>query len=193
MVDREPELLGTGAPAVPNVAEPDEPAGGFGAVESFIAARQHRLLRSAFLITGDLELAQDLLQDALIKLALNWSKVHTDPEAYLRTVLYRDAVSWWRRRRREFSAAVVPEQVTIDSADESAVRVAFGQALARLTPKQRAVLVLRYFDDLSVEGTAEVLGVSLGTVKSQTHAALRRLRDVAPEVLHLAGLGEDSP
>jgi DNA-directed RNA polymerase specialized sigma24 family protein len=69
---------------------------------AFVQARQHRLLRSAYLICGDRYLAEDLLQGALVKLALHWTRVRTgDPEAFLRTVIYRDAVSWWRRRRRE--------------------------------------------------------------------------------------------
>lgn len=187
MAEPEPELL-----SVERMSARSEAARGFVEVESFIAARQHRLLRSAFLITGDLHLAQDLVQDALIKLALNWSKIHTDPESYVRTVLYRDAVSWWRRRRREFSTARVPDRVVRDSTDELAVRLAFAGALALLTPKQRAVLVLRFFEDLSVEAAAEVLGVSAGTVKSQTHVALQRLREVVvPDFLDLTGLGEE--
>lgn len=187
MGEPEPEVL-----SVEPVSARSKAARGFLEVESFVAARQHRLLRSAFLITGDLHLAEDLVQDALIKLALNWSKIHSDPESYVRTVLYRDAVSRWRRRRREFTTARVPDRVVTDTTDESAVRLAFAGALALLTPKQRAVLVLRYFEDLSVEAAAEVLGVSVGTVKSQTHVALRRLREVAgPDVLDLAGLGEE--
>lgn len=188
MGEPEPELLSVEPPA----SARSRAARSFPEVEAFVAARQHRLLRSAFLITGDLHLAEDLVQDALIKLALNWSKIQTDPEAYVRTVLYRDSVSWWRRRRREFATARVPDRVVVDSTDESAVRVAFAAALALLTPKQRAVLVLRYFEDMSVEAAADVLGVSAGTVKSQTHVALQRLRHgVLPDILDLAGLGEE--
>lgn len=185
MGEPDPDVL-----SVEPVSARSKAARGFIEVESFIAARQHRLLRSAFLITGDLHLAEDLVQDALIKLALNWSKIHSDPEAYVRTVLYRDSVSWWRRRRREFTTARVPDRVVLDSTDESAVRLAFSAALALLTPKQRAVLVLRFFEDMSVEAAAEVLGISAGTVKSQTHVALQRLREVVPDILDLAGLGE---
>ena len=187
MREPDPELL-----SVSPVWDGNKAGSGFPEVGNFIAARQHALLRSAFLITGDLHLAEDLVQDALIKLALNWSKIHTDPESYVRTILYRDAVSWWRRRRRELVTGRVPDRVQKDSSDDSAVRVAFAAALAQLTPKQRAVLVLRYYEDLPVEWVAEVLGVSAGTVKSQTHVALRRLRDVVDrDILDLAGLGEE--
>ncbi|HEX2312941.1 MAG TPA: SigE family RNA polymerase sigma factor [Thermomonospora sp.] len=159
------------------------------AFEAFVEARRHRLLRSAFLVTGDLHLAEDLLQEALIKLALNWTKLRGEPEAFVRTVLYRDAVSWWRKRRREHSTTSPPDPGVADPAEPAALRVLFAGALDRLTVKQRAVLVLRYFEDLPETAVAEVLGVSVGTVKSQTHNALRRLREVAPELGELAGLG----
>jgi hypothetical protein len=79
---------------------------------AFVQARQHRLLRAAYLICGDHHLAEDLLQGALVKLALRWSRVREgDPEAFLRTVVYRDAVSWWRRRRRERLTDAPPARV----------------------------------------------------------------------------------
>lgn len=159
------------------------------AFEAFVEARRHRLLRSAFLVTGDLHLAEDLLQDALIKLALHWPRLRGEPEAFVRTVLYRDAVSWWRKRRRERPTTSPPDQRVADLAEPAALRLVFARALDRLTVKQRAVLVLRYFEDLPESAVAEVLGVSVGTVKSQTHLALRRLREVAPELGELAGLG----
>src|SRR3954452_20590039 len=85
---------------------------------AFVQARQHRLLRSAYLVCGDHHRAEDLLQDALVKLALRWRQVrHGEPEAYLRTIMYRDAVSWWRRRRRETLSDAVPEALCSDSAD----------------------------------------------------------------------------
>ncbi len=149
------------------------------------------MLRVAYLICGDVHLAEDLLQSALVKVAARWSRLRdVQPEAYLRTVLYRDAVSWWRRHRRELSVADPPEPRRDarepDGGERSAAdRVVLARALARLTPKQRAVLVLRYFEDHTESRTAEVLGVSLGTVKSQTSVALRRLRELAPELEEL--------
>lgn len=151
---------------------------------AFVHARQHRLLRAAYLVCGDHHRAEDLLQDALVKLALRWPRLRDgDPEAYLRTVMYRDAVSWWRRLRRESLPGALPDPPHEDDTGFVPDRLAFSSALARLTARQRAVLVLRYFDDLSEARTAEILGVSVGTVKSQTHTALRRLRELAPDLL----------
>jgi RNA polymerase sigma-70 factor (sigma-E family) len=148
---------------------------------AFVRAHQHVLVRRAYLVCGEQQMAEDLVQDALVKLALRWPHVRDgDPEAFLRTVIYRDAVSWWRRRRRELLTAAPPEPRPPDGGgDDVALRLAFEHALARLTVKQRAVLVLRYYDDLTEARTAEVLGVSIGTVKSQTSVALRRLRELA--------------
>jgi RNA polymerase sigma-70 factor (sigma-E family) len=159
---------------------------------AFVQARQHRLLRSAYLVCGDHHRAEDLLQDALVKLALRWRQVrHGDPEAFLRTVMYRDAVSWWRRRRREDLHGDPPERVGADDVGAVPDRLLFESALARLTVRQRAVLVLRFFDDLTEARTAEVLGVSVGTVKSQTSVALRRLRERAPDLLTSMGEGRN--
>jgi RNA polymerase sigma-70 factor (sigma-E family) len=153
---------------------------------AFAESCQPRLLRAAYLICGDRHLAEDLLQSALVKVALRWRQLqHGQPEAYLRTILYRDAVSWWRHRRREIPMAELPTQREPDSSDQAHLKVIFAVALARLTPKQRAVLVLRFFEDHSEARTAEVLGVAVGTVKSQTAVALRRLRELAPELSDL--------
>jgi RNA polymerase sigma-70 factor (sigma-E family) len=159
---------------------------------AFVQACQHRLLRSAYLVCGDFHLAEDLLQGALVKLALRWRQVRTgDPEAYLRTILYRDAVSWWRRARRERLTSVPPAQARPDDTEDTSTRLVFAAALRRLTPRQRAVLVLRFLEDQSEARTAEVLGVSVGTVKSQTSVALRRLRELAPELRELLGAGRE--
>ncbi len=154
---------------------------------AFAGACQLRMLRAAYLICGDRHLAEDLVQSALIKVGLRWRQVREgNPEAYLRTILYRDAVSWWRRHRREISVADPPDDHGRDDGNERAhLRVIFAKALSRLTPKQRAILVLRYFEDHSEVRTAEVMGVAVGTVKSQTAVALRRLRELAPELSDL--------
>ncbi|MEH1164853.1 SigE family RNA polymerase sigma factor [Micromonospora sp. CPCC 205539] len=148
---------------------------------AFVESHQHRLLRAAYLVCGNRHQAEDLLQDALLKLALRWPTVRDgDPAAYVRAILYRDAVSWWRRWRREWLSAEPPEQVAPER--DGALRITLHDALDRLPPRQRAVLVLRYYEDLTEVATAEALGVTVGTVKSQCHAALRRLREVAPDL-----------
>jgi RNA polymerase sigma-70 factor (sigma-E family) len=158
------------------------PAGGYESFAAFVAARQRALLRAATLVSGDPHLAQDLVQDALLKLALRWERVGPgEPEAYVRRILYRDLVSWRRRFRRERLGE--PADVAVaDPATGTDDRVALRAALAQLTPKQRAVLVLRFYEDLSVHQTAALLGVSAGTVKSQSNAALGRLRAIAPQL-----------
>jgi RNA polymerase sigma-70 factor (sigma-E family) len=144
-------------------------------------ARQRHLLRVALLMTGDRGRAEDLVQEALTQVAMRWSRLRSgSPDAYARTVIYHQNVSWWRRRRREVLGAVVVDVPVVTSPVEP--RLLVRRALAALTPRQRAVVVLRYFEDLSERETAEVLGVSVGTVKSQTHLALRRLREAAPEL-----------
>jgi len=160
---------------------------------AFVRAHQHRLMRSAYLICGDHHLAEDLLQGALVKLALRWRQVREgDPAAFLRTVVYRDAVSWWRRRRRERLTSAPPAVSGPDGADDTSTRLVLVDALRRLTPRQRAVLVLRFLDDLTEARTAEVLGVTVGTVKSQTNAALKRLRELAPELKELLHAGREA-
>ncbi len=163
-----------------------DPYDGF---DEFVAARSAALSRTAFLLTGDHHLAQDLLQVALSRVADRWRRLRDGaPDAYARRIMVNELTSW-RRRRRYHERPV--EAVAEDPAPEdwpSAVirRVVIGRALARLTPKQRAVLVLRFYEDLSEAATAEALGCSLGTVKSQTHQALSRLRVVAPELADFA-------
>ena len=159
----------------------------------FVAAREQGLVRAAYLVCGDVGEAQDIVQEALVKLAGRWSKVRDEyPDAYVRQIVYRDAVSWWRRRRAERSATQrwltsrqgVESRARVGEADGgqgyAASRVDVARALGALTPKQRAVVVLRYFEDRSERDVADVLGVSVGTVKSQTHVALAKLRSILP-------------
>ena len=155
-------------------------------ITEWVAGCQHQLLRSAYLITGDLHRAEDLVQDALVKVALRWSRLREgNPTAYARTIVANENVSWWRRRRRETVTADVQDagDPPIETEDQLVVR----RALARLTERQRRVVVLRHFDDLTERETAEILGISIGTVKSQNAAALARLREGAPELLDLIG------
>ena len=161
--------------------------------EQFVRSRTPALLRSAYLLTGDQQLAEDLVQAALARTHRAWRGLRQsgNAEAYTRKVMYHLQVSWWRRRRvPEKLTATVPEpRGSADFADRVAVRVTMRQALLRLTASQRAVLVARFFEDRSEIDTADLLGVSVGTVKSQTVRALHRIREVSPELadLNLAG------
>ncbi len=152
--------------------------------------RQLALLRMAVLVCGDHHRAEDLVQEALTQVALRWRRLASGhPEAYARQVIVRRNISWWRKHRRELVAEVPDHARTTDAeAPATERRLALDLALARLTPKQRTVLVLRFYEDLPERETAELLGVSTGTVKSQTHLALRRLREGSP---HLAEMLED--
>jgi RNA polymerase sigma-70 factor (sigma-E family) len=154
------------------------------------ADRQLTLLRTAVLLTGDRHRAEDLVQEALTQVALRWRRLSSGhPDAYARQVMVRGNISWWRKHRREIVAEVEDGPAP---GDEGAAerRMVLDRALAALTPRQRATVVLRYYDDQSERDTADALGVSVGTVKSQTHLALRRLRESAPELAEL--LGEES-
>jgi len=163
----------------------------------FVSARSPALSRTAYLLTGDHQLAEDLLQSALLKTLTRWPRLHGDgnPEGYVRRVLYTEHVSWWRRRRRvtEQVTGWLPEQGGTDPAEHAALRLTLEQALARLTPRQRAVLVLRFYDDLTEAATAQVLHCSVGTVKSQTHHALGRLRALAPDLADTFARTETQP
>ena len=155
--------------------------------DGFVSSRGPALLRTAYLLTGDRHLAEDLMQTALAKTYRHWSRVRTgSPEAYIRQVMVRENISWWRRRR---SAEVVVAQVPEREAARPDVegRIALDAALRQLTPHQRAVLVLRYYVDLTERQVADTLGCSVGTVKSQAHRALARLRETVPELAELLG------
>jgi RNA polymerase sigma-70 factor (sigma-E family) len=149
--------------------------------EEFVVARRGALLRTAYLLTGNHHDAEDLVQSTLIKVVPKWKRIKNRPEPYVRKVLARDSVSRWRSRRwREVSTDVVPEATHHDSTD----RIELLEDLRKLSPRQRAVLVLRYFDDLTEVDTAEALGISVGTVKSHVRDALQRLREKQPYEEH---------
>jgi RNA polymerase sigma-70 factor (sigma-E family) len=155
--------------------------------DAFVRARTPALLRSAYLLTGDQHLAEDLVQSALGLTHRSWRSLHAagNAEAYTRKTMYHLQVSRWRRRRvAETLAAVLPDRAgrQPDHADQTVLRLSLSSALSRLTLKQRAVIVLRFFDDLTEVQAAETLGVSVGTVKSQTAKALERLRILAPDL-----------
>jgi RNA polymerase sigma-70 factor (sigma-E family) len=145
------------------------------------------LYRTAYLLVGDHHLAEDLVQTSLAKTYASWGKVREPAAAagYARVVLANTASSWFRRRswRNERPASELPEPA--GSIPEPSDRPAIVEALRTLPPRQRAVVVLRYYADLSVRDVADALGISEGTVKSQTSHALSALRvrlgdDVVP-------------
>jgi RNA polymerase sigma-70 factor (sigma-E family) len=155
--------------------------------DDFVSSRGPALLRTAYLLTGDRHLAEDLMQTALAKTYRHWSRVSSgSPEAYVRQAMVRENISWWRRRRgAEVTVAEVPESpMPRDDVDR---RLALDSALRQLTPQQRAVLVLRYYADLTERQTADALGCSVGTVKTHAHRALARLREFKPELAELLG------
>ncbi len=153
----------------------------------FVGARQRSLMYTAYLLTGDAHLAEDLLQNALVKVARHWPKLARsgNPEAYTRKALINEHISWRRLRRSSEYPQEHPPEYGHDPGDATLHRVALQHALSRLTPRQRAVIVLRFYEDRSVMETADLLGCSAGTVKSQTHHALGRLRLLAPDLAHL--------
>ncbi|MEU6711169.1 SigE family RNA polymerase sigma factor [Nonomuraea sp. NPDC046802] len=150
----------------------------------FVTDRSPALMRLGFLLTGgDQHAAEDLVQTALAKLVTKWRTVDA-PEAYAKQIMYRQQISWWRagRRRVEMVRTQAPEPEARDRHHQSELRMVLRAALSRLTARQRAVLVLRYFEDLPEREVAHVLGCSVGTVRSTAHRSLARLREVAPEL-----------
>ena len=154
----------------------DEPDG----FAEFVASRSRPLLRSAWLLTGDWALAEDLVQAALVATWLRWPRIvrRDAPELYVRRVLVSTYLSWNRRRwRGELPAAQLPDAPVGDDLMAAAdLRECLRLELVRLPPRQRTVVVLRYFDDLTEAQAAQILGCSVGTVKSQASRALAKLR-----------------
>lgn len=143
--------------------------------EEFVVARQAALLRTAFLLTGHAQDAEDLVQTALIKVVPHWRRIADDPEPYVRRVLVRENISRWRRRRwREVGTDVLPEVLAVGPDHDGLLTLR--AALADLSPRQRSVVVLRYYEDRTEAETADLLGISVGTVKSHARDALVRLR-----------------
>ncbi|WP_329429035.1 SigE family RNA polymerase sigma factor [Streptosporangium sp. NBC_01495] len=142
--------------------------------QDFVVTRSDRLLRFAYLLTHNWATAEDLLQESLAKAWFAWPGID-EPEAYVRRVLVTTYTSWWRRRwRRELPVDGLPEKPVHDQvADE---RAALWQAVGRLPARQRAVIVLRFYEDLPVAEVAQLIGCNPGTVKSQTAKALAKLR-----------------
>ena len=161
------------------------------AFTDFADAHAADLFRTAYLVVGDHQLAEDLVQEALVKTYVAWPRIrdHDKATSYARRVVVTTAISWRRRRSfHESPQQALPETPAADPVDGVGLRDGLWHELACLPPRQRAAIVLRYYEDLSESRTAEVMGCSVGTVKSQVSAGLTRLRtradgDVfAPEV-----------
>jgi RNA polymerase sigma-70 factor (sigma-E family) len=153
----------------------DEPPG----FRDYVAARQRALLRTARMLTGNQHTAEDLVQATLERVWPRWSRVVRDgePDAYVRRVLVNTYSTWWRRKwRGETPTSELPDVAAPDAFAEADLADALRRLLPALTPRQKAVVVLRFYEDLSEAATAEALGCSVGTVKSQTSKALARLR-----------------
>ena len=148
------------------------------AFEAFVAARSDDLLRTAVLLTRDRGHAEDLLQTTLVKAYRTWHRIDAaDPYPYVRRILVPTAAGWRRLRTTQEIVSLTAHDVAApDGSDAVAERERMADALATLPPRMRAVLVLRYSEDLSEAATADALGCSIATVKTQTTRGLARLR-----------------
>lgn len=155
----------------------DEPARE--AFRAYVAARSTALLRTAYLLTGNRADAEDLLQTALAKTYLSWDRIRDQQalDGYVRRVMVNTQTSFWRRLRPERPYDELPDRGVPDRTAHSDLHDALWTALSSLPARQRAMVVLRYYEDLTEAETAEVLHVSVGTVKSTTSRALAKLRD----------------
>ncbi|MGW0736357.1 SigE family RNA polymerase sigma factor [Streptomyces sp. NPDC002851] len=166
----------------PGAARPTS-ADGYPSFSSYVRARQPVLLRTARSLTANPCDAEDLLQTALAKTYVAWERIedHRALDGYVRRALLNTRTSQWRKRKvDELACDELPEPgptPVADPAEQQVLRDAMWRAIMRLPPRQRAMVVLRYYEDLSEAQTADLLGVSIGTVKSAVSRALGKLRD----------------
>jgi RNA polymerase sigma-70 factor (sigma-E family) len=148
--------------------------------DTFVRGCSTRLLRSAWLLVADRQAAEDLLQEVLVKVYFAWARIETNPEAYARQALVRQAISRhrYRKRRPETLAPAHRDPSSPDIAESVALQRSVVAALRDLPPRQRAAVVLRYFEDLPEADAAAVLGCSGGTVRAQASRGIARLRGV---------------
>ena len=146
----------------------------------FMHARWSALFRTAYLLAGSRHEAEDLLQDALAKTCVRWRSIRdkNSADAYVRRVMVRDASRSWRRRGRERTSSELPDSGHDGGIVRREAQLDLWPPILALPPRMRAVLVLRYYEDLSEADTARELGCSVGSVKSQAHHAIKRLRTV---------------
>lgn len=152
----------------------------------FVAARRAALLRAALVLTTDRSDAEDLLQAALARTYLAWERINDRAalDGYVRRTMVNINISWWRRRRlEEYPTDELPETPIADHSRDSELRDSLERLLDRLPARQRAAIVLRYFEDLTEHEIAEALGVSVGTVKSTVSRAMAKLREDAAREL----------
>jgi RNA polymerase sigma-70 factor (sigma-E family) len=168
----------------------DHPVGPVGSYDTdfdeFVRGRSQGLCRAAFLLTGDRHLAEDLVQTVLAKVYGKWSRIVAkgDPAPYVRAVLVRQSIAWRRRRwHGEVPTSVLPETGSTDQGSAVDARDRLYRALGALPARQRAAVVLRYYEDLSEIDTAAAMGCSVGTVKSQTAKGLAHLRAVMADAV----------
>lgn len=161
----------------------------------FVAARSAALHRAAYLMVGDVSLAQDLVQEALTKTYVAWPRLHDrgNAEAYTRKAITTTAISWFRRKgwSHEHTTDSPPEHGNAGHADSVTQSTWLWTALQELPVRQRAAIVLRYYDDLTEAQTAEAMGCAVGTVKSQVSAGISKLRERLgddPDLLPLTDL-----
>jgi RNA polymerase sigma-70 factor (sigma-E family) len=184
---QEQALTGAGVTMVDRTRPRDEE------FAAYMQARQPSLLRTAYLLTGDRHTAEDLVQTALAKLYLSWDKVQQRDsiDGYVRRILVNENNSMWRRgwKKREYATGDLPDDDHVTDEYDEGQRAAVWQVVQTLPRKARAVVVLRYYEQLSEAETAEALGISVGTVKSQASRALAALRERAPQ--HLNPLNQE--
>ena len=162
------------------------------AFADFVTTRSGALHRAAYLMVGDVGLAQDLVQEALTKTYVAWPRLRdrANAEAYTRKVITNTALTWFRRKGwyGEQPAADLPEHTEGGHADRVAERTSLMHALAQLPPRQRAAIVLRFYDDLTEAQTAAAMDCAVGTVKSQVSAGLAKLRALLGDAVDLDDL-----
>jgi RNA polymerase sigma-70 factor (sigma-E family) len=189
LVDATGPLRGASAAAdeMPGVSVDDERRRVF---DEFVRARMPELLRFGYALTGNPHAAADLVQDALERTMLAWHRVEKqgDPEGYVRRIMVNRNISIWRRLRRERLVVDIPEES--GPSDGLTPRdLALWERVRALPPRQRTVIVLRYYEDLSEAQIAEIMGSSVGTVKSQASRALAALRRDAAQFADVPGAG----
>ena len=163
--------------------------------DEYVLARGPALVRFARLLTGDDHRAEDLVQDVLAKAYVSWRRIGSAdrPDLYVRRMLVNAHHSWWRRAvNREVTVAEVRDAPTPDPAAESAERDALWRLIRTLSPRQRTVIVLRYYEDYDDVTIAELLHCSPGTVRTQARRALARLQAQFPQAAHVSGFSAPS-
>ena len=165
------------------------------AFTDFMSVRSASLFRTAYLIVGDHQLAQDLLQESLIKTYVAWPRLRdvSKAEAYTRKAIVTTAISWRRRRSfHERPTDPLPDTSVPDPGEAVTTHASMVAQLRTLPPRQRAAIVLRYYEDLSLAQTAEVMGCSVGAVKSHVSTGIGRLRDHLGAPFLTAALGDEA-